>query len=226
MEYSQSLSPLNTQRLLAMAVINLGFRRLSSVTTQFGRALEIYPELERAKVGLARCHAEAGRHEKAQAIVRTMADHYAVVSELNLKGVMLAKAGYFKEAVSLYKKALASSSDLRLDAVIYYNMALRYCKVKDSSSAEKAVKRSVAADPEFRKAANLKRRIEKRVFSPTKNWETCQCNPRDPPPTPAAAREVATRAAATTAYSPKPRCVFSREHFTLRSPRVMPAGYA
>ena len=164
LEYAQKISPLNTQRLLSLGELHLGYGRHMAAKEKFKRALDIYPELERAKIGLARIHAEQGEKQKAQEIMQGLTDPMVVVSELNLKGVILAKSGRFKEAAAMYQKAINCSLGTNTDASICYNLALSYFKDRRIKEADEYIQRSVELAPNFKKAQSLRRRIKGRNY--------------------------------------------------------------
>ena len=164
MEVAKKLSPLNVRREMEMGEINLGHGRYNSARDKFERALKLYPEFEAAKAGLARVYAEQGQSDRANEFVAQLSDPNSIVSELNLKGVLLAKNLRFKDAIDLYQKAMAVSHNNQLSALLCYNIALAYFKIQDSKNALENIEKGIKYDPDFVKATRLKSRINAGKF--------------------------------------------------------------
>lgn len=158
LESAQLLSPLNTQRLLAIGELHLGHNRYNAAEEKFKKALAINPNLESAKIGLARSYLERG-HSEGENIIKEITDPNIIAGELNLKGVLLAKGGLFKEAITIYYKALSCALSDKHEMLITYNIALAYYKNGENVRANTMIEKALMISPYFPKSIRLKNRL-------------------------------------------------------------------
>lgn len=166
LESAQLLSPLNTQRLLAIAELHLGHNRYTAAEEKFKKALALNPNLKAAKIGLARAYLEHG-HVEGEKIIKEISDPNIIAGELNLKAVLLAKSGHYNKAIAIYNKALSCALSDKHELLITYNIALAHYKKGENVRANSIIEKALLINPDFQKAIRLKKNLLlKKPYSP------------------------------------------------------------
>jgi CheY-like chemotaxis protein/lipopolysaccharide biosynthesis regulator YciM len=159
MEEAQKLSPLNIQRLVGMGEIHLANGRLQMAHDKFQKALEICPTSEVAIVGMAKVKIEMGDIDEGMYYLNQIEDVGGAVSDINLKAVMLSKAGKFKESVLLYDRAIKCCTFPKLISQLHYNKALAYIRGNRTGAAKDSLEDSLQSDKENIKSQDLLARL-------------------------------------------------------------------
>jgi len=155
MEMAQAISPLNTQRLIGMGEIHLACGRPKMALEKFERALKISPTCELALIGMAKVKIEMGELAEGAAYFSRLKDQGAAVSEINLRAVMLSRAGCFTESLVLYERAIKCCAVDSLLSKLYYNKAIAHIRAKKMGSAKDSLEDALAAYVDNTKAQVL-----------------------------------------------------------------------
>ncbi len=81
------------------------------------------------------------------------------VSDINLKAVMLSKAGKFKESVLLYDRAIRCCTFPKLISQLHYNKALAFIRGNRNGAAKDSLEDSLQNDKENIKSQDLLARL-------------------------------------------------------------------
>lgn len=161
LETAQLMSPLNAQRLCDIADLHLEAGRRAVAEKRYRQALIVDPGLESARLGLAKILYDRNQRAEAERVLESVGGRGALVSDMNLRAVMLAKNGRVSDAIRIYEKALGYAGGLASEAVVSYNLALAYARLEDLPNAIEYLRRATRLSPDFEKAASLLKRLER-----------------------------------------------------------------
>ena len=161
LDKAQNLSPQNIERLLAMGEVNLGQGKGERAEEQFRKALNINSENRRAKFGLGRSLAAQGRVSESQKVMSELGNTEEFAAYFNNKGILLVKAGRYKEGVEVYESGMKILNDPERQFRMQYNIALAWFRAKKYQKAIEAIDDCLeqATEP-FPKANQLKEKIQ------------------------------------------------------------------
>jgi CheY-like chemotaxis protein len=168
---AQNMSPVNLERLVAMAEGEAEKGDLEAANEALAQAKDIDPSSETVLEGAAKVAIASGSSDAAKKMLGQIEAIGNVISYLNNKAVAHAKCGLFDESMELYKKTLDSVPDDKVDvkATVTYNYAL--AKIRHNELADALVDLdSIVKLPEnkiTKKAQSLKKRLETAVASNT-----------------------------------------------------------
>ena len=161
---SSQISPRNKERQFALAKAMLARGDEEGARLAIHRGVEAEGEVTpqsavsaaAAEVLLTLGRADLAEKEYAFALEGDPANvHY-----FNRLGIAFRRQKKYKEAVENYRKALQVVSN---DPVLYYNLAIALAESGQLAPAVGTLRRALVLDPGFEAAADLLRRIEKRV---------------------------------------------------------------
>lgn len=162
---AQSLSPLNIERICAMADINneLGDKKESDSSLEEAR--DIDNNSNKILVTEAKIAATNGDSEKAKAIISQLDSLQTFVAYMNNKAVVFARCGRASEAIEIYQKAIASLPDGHADvrSTIQYNLGLAHVRQESVEEAIEALNKAIEVPNTkvYGKAKALHARLEK-----------------------------------------------------------------
>lgn len=164
-EKAQQLSPLNIERLCAIAEAQteMGDHEAADATLDSAKAVDSNNEKiqeTEAKVALAQ-----GDTERARSLMKQLDSIEEVVSFMNNRAVALARNNKAPESLELYRQALQSIPENRTDhlSVVRYNLALANIRAGDLEAAVpylEEVGRSAPRAELKTKALSLKKRLQ------------------------------------------------------------------
>lgn len=159
METAQTTSPLNIQRLIGMGEIHLACGRPKMALEKFERALKICPSSECALIGIAKVKIEMGDTQEGLSLVNKLQDQGGMVGDINLRAILLSKAGFFNESVTLYDRAIKCCTVDKLLSKLHYNKAIAYIRVDKKGSAKDLLQDAIKFNPSNKKAKDLLDRL-------------------------------------------------------------------
>ncbi len=128
-------------------------RLLKSVAlarTSYGRAVDIKPDHLRARIALARLHAEAGELEEALQLATATVKQHPTSADAHLRhGLMLAASDKKGDAAKAYGRALACAGE---DAGALASIGSAYIDIEQQELAYEALMKALAIDPEHGEA--------------------------------------------------------------------------
>lgn len=171
LEKAQSLSPMNIERLCAIAEVQteLGDTKSADETLEKAENIDadniVIMETE-AKVALAKGDAATARE-----VMRGLESFDSIVSFLNNKAISLTRCGRVDEGIKYYLNALDAIPSERKDikAIVHYNLALAYARDGAFAEAKGQLEQSIVdvATRVEERAKSLKERIETALLSGT-----------------------------------------------------------
>ncbi len=156
-EKAYSTAPAHLERLSAMEDLYLQLKEPNLALQKMEERLKLYKGNSTEKFGMAGKLQVAGEDELARKFVRSHANPMEVVRFYNNKGVAMAQAGQFVEAIVEYERALSYFPNSKENYRIHYNIALARIKSKnhaDCLAALDNLKKCLELSPTFDKAKN------------------------------------------------------------------------
>lgn len=152
MERASQVSPMNVARLNALGELHLSAGRHSAAEEKFRRALKYHPGSFEAKIGLAKTLIERGMEEGNQ-VAASISDPTILASQVNLRAVILSRAGFPDVAAKLYEKAITYLPKASgKESALRYNLALAHLRCGRPGQALKEIQRCLLIKPDFEKA--------------------------------------------------------------------------
>jgi len=163
-EKAKEISPMNIERLIDLAEVNLHLDRVKEAKAQIDAAAALdaqNPELGQAR---AQCALQVGDLKQAASVMEGLDSVSRVVAYINNRAVSLILSGRFEEGIGLYKRAIqalpASASEVK--AAVTYNLALGEARHGEYEKAKEVLK-SLKNGPQvgvFKKALALAKRLD------------------------------------------------------------------
>lgn len=170
-ERAQALSPMNVLRLCAMADANCELKREGQAQAVLDAAKGLDAGNEAVAMSETNLALSSGDLQRATKILRQLPNLDDVISYLNNRGIMTARAGHAPEAVSFYLKVLEAlpKDDKAKSATVSYNLALAHARGGDLDKALEALKtiRKAADKVLSAKVASLAKRLAEAVKAGT-----------------------------------------------------------
>jgi tetratricopeptide (TPR) repeat protein len=140
-EKAQELSPLNIIRLCALADANAKSGNKEAAEETIEKAKAIDPSNKSVAITEANYHITFNDIKKASKVLQNVEGFDEVLSYMNNKGISLAVAGQFEQAITYYSRAMDALPDkaAHLKGFISYNMGLAYARKGDLEKAEAAM---------------------------------------------------------------------------------------
>jgi tetratricopeptide (TPR) repeat protein len=157
LEMAHAQCPFSVERLLLMGELLTVAGRSKLGEQRFRMALNLCPESELARMGVAKSLVTQGDLDNALALVGNNDAHKAgLISHLNLQGVLLSRVGRFGDAVLMYEYALRFVTTPRQAGSVWYNLALAQFKANKLEKSLVSCERALRADPSNEKVGRLK----------------------------------------------------------------------
>jgi CheY-like chemotaxis protein len=165
LEKAQSFSPMNIERLCAIAEVQTELGNLKEAEKAIDSAKKQDEGSSQVKETEAKVATMMGDTGKAKKIMEDLSSLNKVISFMNNKAVSYARSGKIDESFEIYKKTIESIPDKRKDirTIVNYNLALAYTRINLLDEAEKVVEEvlKLGESKVANKAKSLKIKIAK-----------------------------------------------------------------
>ncbi len=170
MKKAQSLSPMNIERLCAIAEAHTELGQKEEAAAAINQASDIDPDskvVAESKVSLAMA---SGNTEEARKLMGKLDSLDGIVAYMNNKAVALAKCDLLEEGIDQYRKTLEALPDNAgpIKAQVLYNFALAYARSGDLEEAKITGQLALSAKPKpslKAKIDSLVQRLKKAIES-------------------------------------------------------------
>lgn len=162
---AQSLSPLNIERLCAIAEVQTEVdKNLTQAKDTLDNAKSLDKSNELVKETEAKLEMSTGSTSKARILLQQLESIDNFVSYMNNRAISMTRTGDVTGGIDLYSRALDALPEERKEirAIVHYNLALAFARNSDFAKAKDHLEHAIpASSPALRqKAMSLKIRIE------------------------------------------------------------------
>lgn len=163
-EKAQTMSPMNIQRLCAIAEVNSELGNDAAAQEAIDRAKSVDAGASSIFEVQTKIALSDGDVQKANKMMSQLDTIMNIISYSNNKAIAYARGGKIDEGITLYKKTIESIPEAKksLTCLVEYNLALAYARGDMLEEAQNLLDKIIAAGESkvFKKAESLHRRIE------------------------------------------------------------------
>ena len=137
-ERANQLSPMNIERLLAVAEIQKNAQQIDLAAVTINRALQVDPSNELSQLAQCQYEIEHGDSSKVNSLLERLESAADLTSYMNSRAISLSRNGRFEEGIALYQRTIAALPKRwkKSIAAVTYNLALAFVRYGDLEKAK------------------------------------------------------------------------------------------